>query len=60
MTRILQGSSPETILATLGTGEFFGDIAIFDQGPRSADVVANRDSTLGKITVENFPQLAQE
>ncbi len=50
----------ETILATLGTGEFFGDIALFDQGPRSADVVANKDSTLGKITVENFNQLAQE
>jgi hypothetical protein len=50
----------ETILATLGTGEFFGDIAIFDQGPRSADVVANMESTLGKITVENFNQLAQE
>ncbi len=50
----------ETILTTLGVGEFFGDISLFDQGPRSADVVANSDSVLVKISAEGFDQLAQE
>ena len=49
----------ETILATLGAGEFFGDISLFDQGPRSADVVANTDSTVLKISSSAFEQLAK-
>jgi len=40
----------ETILTTLGIGEFFGDISLFDHGPRSADVVANSDALLLKIS----------
>lgn len=50
----------ETILATLGAGECFGEIALFDQGPRSADVVANKDSVLLKITTEAFDKLRRE
>jgi hypothetical protein len=50
----------ETILATLGPGEFFGDIALFDQGPRSADVVANKDSLLLKVSAQAFGKLAKE
>ena len=50
----------ETILATLTIGEFFGDISLFDQGPRSADVVANTDSTLVKISSSSIEQLAKE
>ena len=50
----------ETILATLGAGEFFGDISLFDQGPRSADVVANADSLLVKISSRAFDELAKE
>jgi hypothetical protein len=50
----------ETILATLGAGEFFGDISLFDQGPRSADVVANMDSVLLKISARGFGSLAKE
>jgi CRP/FNR family cyclic AMP-dependent transcriptional regulator len=50
----------ETILATLGPGEFFGDISLFDQGPRSADVVANKDSLLLKISAKAFGELAKE
>src|SRR5205823_13986806 len=48
----------ETILTTLGIGEFFGDISLFDHGPRSADVVANTDSLLLKISSEAFNNLA--
>lgn len=50
----------ESILATLGPGEFFGDISLFDRGPRSADVVANKDSLLLKISAEDFDKLARE
>ncbi len=50
----------ETILTTLGPGECFGEIALFDQGPRSADVVANKDSILLKITSEAFDKLRRE
>jgi hypothetical protein len=50
----------ETILATLNVGEFFGDISLFDQGPRSADVVANTDSLLVKISAAAFDQLSRE
>jgi hypothetical protein len=49
----------ETILTTLSVGEFFGDISLFDQGPRSADVVANCDSVLVKISASSFGELAK-
>lgn len=50
-------SGKETILVTLGVGEFFGEISLFDHGPRSADVVANHDSLLLKISAEAFQKL---
>ncbi|MGD1086559.1 MAG: cyclic nucleotide-binding domain-containing protein [Verrucomicrobiota bacterium] len=50
----------ETILATLGPGECFGEIALFDRGPRSADVLTNKDSVLLKITSEAFDKLRRE
>lgn len=50
----------ETILTTLGAGEFFGEMALFDHGPRSADVVANKDSSLLKISSESFANLSCE
>lgn len=50
----------ETILATFTTGDFFGDMALFDQGPRSADAVANTDSKLLRISVVNFNRLTRE
>jgi hypothetical protein len=49
----------ETILTTLGVGDFFGDISLFDQGPRSADVVANSDSILLKISAAAFEELSK-
>jgi CRP-like cAMP-binding protein len=55
----LVASGKETILSTLGPGEFFGDMALFDQGPRSADVVANVDSVVLKITAAAFDDLAK-
>jgi hypothetical protein len=49
----------ETILTTLGAGDFFGDISLFDQGPRSADVVANADCLVVKISFSAFDRLSK-
>jgi CRP-like cAMP-binding protein len=57
--RIMNGER-ETILATFGPGEFFGDMALFDHGPRSADVVANVDSQLLRISSAQFNRLTKE
>jgi CRP-like cAMP-binding protein len=40
----------ETTLATMGVGDCFGELAVVDQGPRSADVVANQTSVLIKVS----------
>jgi CRP-like cAMP-binding protein len=40
----------DVALAELKPGEFFGEIALVDQGPRSADVEAITDCRLFKIT----------
>lgn len=37
-------------LATLREGDFFGELALVDEGPRSADVLAINDVTLLRIT----------
>jgi hypothetical protein len=50
----------ETVLVTLLAGEFFGDISLFDHGPRSADVVANFNSVLLKISATNLQRMVQE
>lgn len=47
----------ESVLATLEAGEFFGEMALFDQGPRSADVIANRDSQLLRLSAAHFDKL---
>jgi len=57
--RTLMGGT-EAILATFVTGDFFGDMALFDNGPRSADIVANVDSSLLKISAVNFYRLIRE
>jgi CRP-like cAMP-binding protein len=40
----------ETTLSTMGVGECFGELAIVDQGPRSADVIANQATVLIKVS----------
>jgi len=47
----------ETILATLPQGEFFGEMALFDNGERSTDVVANEDVVLLRISLYSFQKL---
>jgi CRP-like cAMP-binding protein len=50
----------ESILATLKAGDFFGEISLLDEGPRSADVVASERSTLLKISTVSFARLRRE
>jgi CRP-like cAMP-binding protein len=57
--RTMSGAT-ETILATFGPGDFFGDMSLFDHGPRSADVVANVDSTVLKFSTAAFDRLVRE
>jgi hypothetical protein len=56
--RVITGDK-ETTLTTFSVGDFFGDISLFDRGPRSADVVANTDATLLKISAAAFDNLAK-
>lgn len=53
-------SGRETTLATFQAGDVFGEICLFDDGPRSADVLANVDSTLLKIRGDRFDRLCRE
>jgi CRP-like cAMP-binding protein len=50
----------ETILATLETGDFFGEVCLFDDALRAADVVAIRDCTLLKVTRQAFDTIVAE
>lgn len=50
----------ESILTVLGSGEFFGEMTLFDNGPRSADVVANLDSQLLKLSASAFHKLSSQ
>jgi len=57
--RVMAGDK-ETILATFGPGDFFGDMSLFDHGPRSADVIANADSIVLKMSDVAFERLTRE
>lgn len=49
----------ETILTTFSIGDFFGEMSLFDHGPRSADVIANADSKLLKLSTTAFERLTR-
>jgi CRP-like cAMP-binding protein len=50
----------ETTLAVIRPGEFLGEISLFDQGPRSADMIAVVDCTLLKISAAEFEKFVYE
>ena len=47
-------------LGFLKGGEFIGEISLFDQGPRYAEVTANQDCTLLRISAAEFERFALE
>ena len=47
----------EVILSVLGEGDFFGEMALIDDEPRSAHVIAMGDSTLLVLRREDFQGL---
>lgn len=49
----------ETALATLETGDFFGEMCLFDEAPRSANVVATRHCVLLKVTKQAFDSMVE-
>jgi len=50
----------ESTLTTMGVGECFGELAIVDQGPRSADVIANQPSVLVKMSAGALKKMFAE
>ena len=56
----LQVHGVVAILAKLGMGDFFGDMSLFDHGPRAADVVADTSAVLLRISTGAFTALAQD
>jgi CRP/FNR family cyclic AMP-dependent transcriptional regulator len=50
----------ESTLATLMPGDSFGEIALLDQGTRSAFVSANRVSLLLKLSAVSFGEILRE
>lgn len=47
----------EVILSVLGEGEFFGEMALIDDEPRSAHVIAMEDSSLIVLRREDFQRI---
>jgi len=50
----------EVILSVLGEGEFFGEMALIDDEPRSAHVIAMEDSTLLVLRREDFQSILRQ
>ena len=44
----------ENLLAILGPGQMFGELSLFDPGPRSATVTAVTDATFGSLSHEDL------
>lgn len=49
----------ETAIATLGPGEWVGELGLLLQLPRSATVVASKDSQLQPVTPDNFAHVIE-
>ncbi|MEX2381887.1 MAG: cyclic nucleotide-binding domain-containing protein [Opitutales bacterium] len=50
----------EEMLKMIGPGDFIGEMAMWDEGGRSADVVATQPCTILRLTKQDFLMLLQE
>jgi CRP-like cAMP-binding protein len=61
---ILEGKATVSIhgteIATLGRGDFFGEIALLDGGPRTATVIADTDLVTRVISQAEFSQMLED
>ena len=55
---IHRAESKQLELASLSAGDFFGEIALVDEGPRSADVIAVGDAEMLEISQATIRALA--
>ncbi len=53
----LKTRDKDETIAILGVGDFFGEIALLDAGPRSADVTANKECTLLQFSKKHLDQI---
>ena len=58
--RVSLASGRSRRLSTLGAGVAFGEMAILDDQPRSADIVADEDGALARLSVDDLRDLAIE
>jgi glutaminase len=56
----LGGAARDRRLATLGAGVAVGEMAYLEEGRRSADVVAEEDSILGRLAVDDLRRLSDD
>jgi len=49
--------SSEEVLALIREGEFFGEMALFDEGERTASAIAHTDTLLFVITADDFNKM---
>ena len=50
-------SGKENVITVLNAGEVFGEMSLFDQGKRSADIVANSNGVLLRLSSEVFNRM---
>jgi CRP-like cAMP-binding protein len=55
-----KGQVAESFLVTLGIGDTFGEMSLFDPGPRSADVRAENDVIVLKLTSDSLAKVRAE
>lgn len=57
ITRELEGADEDFVLGFLGTGGYFGEMALIDEGQRAATVTTLIETDLLEITKEHFDQV---
>ena len=55
-----EGSTEETVVGELGQGEYFGEIALLMNVPRTASVIAKTDVELLSLDTESFEEVVKE